>query len=162
MAAGTGPVIPAGGAIPGAPHPLPDEMTYDAASRRLHVGAGFIDNVPPEVWGYEVSGKVVLRQWFSYRRRNREKPLIGDKRPPSPLDRIQPDHWPAEYTTDLFNLLHALGRLVLLETRQANLLERVCAGPLVDRAAVVTARADAANAGPERVGDERQGSLVLG
>jgi hypothetical protein len=161
MAAGTGPVIPAGGAIPGAPHPLPDTMTHDAAARRLHVGDGFVDNVPAAVWAYEVSGKNVLRQWFSYRRRNRAKPLIGDRRPPSPLDRIHPDHWPADYTTDLINLLHVLGRLVALEPRQADLLARVCAGPLVDRATVEAALAGAADAGPERGGDGAQTRLDL-
>ena len=72
-----------------------------AFSSRLLVGTGFIDNVPPEVWAYEVSGKQVLRQWFSYRRRIRERPLIGDKRPPSLLGEIQPDHWLPEYTSEL-------------------------------------------------------------
>lgn len=127
---GQGPVIPADGAIPGAPEPLPDTMDYDAATRRLRIGKGHIDNVPQAVWDYEVSGKNVLRQWFSYRKLDRTRPIIGDRRPPSPLDRIQPDHWLAEYTSDLIDLLHVLGRLVLLEPRQADLLERICAGPL--------------------------------
>lgn len=125
------PTIPEGGGIPGAPEPLPDTMEYDAANRRLHVGKGHIDNVMPEVWRYEVSGKNVLRQWFSYRRLDRTKPLIGDRRPPSPLDAIQPDHWLAEYTTDLMNLLHVLGRLALLEPAQADLLDRVLDKPLI-------------------------------
>ena len=60
------------------------------------------------------------------------RPLIGDKRPPSPLDSIQPDHWLPEYTTDLMNLLHVLGRLVMLELRQKDLLGRICSGPLLD------------------------------
>jgi hypothetical protein len=131
MAAGTGPVIPAGGGIPGAPAPLPDVMRYDPAARRLHIGDGFIDQVPQAVWDYEVSGKNVLRQWFSYRRLNRAKPPMGDKRPPSPLQAIQPDHWPDSYTVDLMNLLHVLGRLVLLEPAQAALLDRICAGELI-------------------------------
>jgi hypothetical protein len=80
---------------------------------------------------YEISGKIVLEQWFSYRRRDRTKPLIGDKRPPSPLEEIQPDGWLAEYTEDLLNLLNVLGRLVLLEPRQAHLLDQIVAGPLV-------------------------------
>jgi hypothetical protein len=131
MAKGEGPVIPLGGGIPGAPEPLPDTMDYDPATRRLAIGKGFIDNVAPEVWAYEVSGKNVLRQWFSYRKRDRSRPIIGDRRPPSPLDAIQPDHWPDEYTGDLLNLLHVLGRLVALEASQADLLERVCAAPLI-------------------------------
>jgi hypothetical protein len=62
---------------------MPDAISYDPASRRLRIGAGYVDNVPPEVWNYEVSGKQVLTQWFSYRRRDRSRPLIGDRHPPS-------------------------------------------------------------------------------
>ena len=124
------PSIPAKGAIPGAPEPLPDTMDYDPATRRLKVGKGFIENVTPEMWAYEVSGKQVLWHWFSYRRRDRTRPIIGDRRPPSPLDKIQPDHWLPEYTSDLLDLLHVLGRLIALEPRQADLLERICAGKL--------------------------------
>src|SRR5882724_2191782 len=82
------------------------------------------------MWGYEVSGKRELWHWFSYRRRNRTKPIIGDKRPRSPLDSIQPEGWLPEYTTDLLGLVHVLGRLIALEPAQANLLDRICAGPL--------------------------------
>ncbi len=125
------PRIPAGGAIPIVPAPLPEEMAYDPATRRLTIGDGFVDNVMPEVFAYEVSGKPVLRQWFSYRRRDRTRPVIGDRRPPSPLDAIQPESWLPEYTTDLMNLLHVLGRLVLLEPRQAALLQKVLDGMLI-------------------------------
>ena len=123
------PRIPADGAIPQSPDAMPDEMSHDAGARRLLVGGGFIENVPSEVWNYEVSGKQVLTQWFSYRRRNREKPPMGDKRPPSELCKIQPESWPSEYTTDLLNLLHVLGRLVELENAQAELLARICSAP---------------------------------
>lgn len=106
-------------------------MSYDPATRRLSIGLGYVENVPKEVWEYEVSGKNVLRQWFSYRKRDRSRPVIGDRRPPSPLENIQPDHWLAEYTSDLLDLLHVLGRLVRLEARQADLLARICDGPLL-------------------------------
>jgi hypothetical protein len=122
------PSIPAAGAIP--PEPLPDTMDYDAAKRRLTIGQGYIENVTPQMWAYEVSGKQVLRHWFSYRRGDRSRPIIGDRRPPSPLDSIQPDHWLPEYTSDLIDLLHVLGRLIALEPAQADLLNRICAGPL--------------------------------
>ena len=131
LAKSEAPFIPADGAIPGAPEPLPEILVYDAAKRRLVIGKGFVDNVTPAMRNYEISGKAVLDQWFSYRRRDRTKPLIGDKRPPSPLEKIQPDGWLAEYTEDLLNLLNVLGRLVALEPRQADLLERIVAGPLV-------------------------------
>lgn len=124
------PFIPTKGAIPGAPEQLPDTMDYDPATRRLKVGKGFVENVIPEMWAFEVSGMNVLRQWFSYRRRDRRRPIIGDRRLPSPLDKIQPDHWLPEYTSDLLDLLHVLGRLIALEPRQADLMERICAGKL--------------------------------
>jgi hypothetical protein len=138
---GEGPIIPMDGGIPGAPEPLPETMDYDAATRRLRIGKGHIDNVPQAVWDYEVSGKNVLRQWFSYRRRDRTRPIIGDRRPPSPLDKIQPEHWLADYTTDLIDLLHVLGSLVKLEPAQADLLERICASPLISAEALEAAGA---------------------
>ncbi len=129
------PTNPKGGSIPTTAAGFPDTMGYDAATRRLTVGTGHIDNVSPQVWAYEVSGKNVLRQWFSYRKRNRERPQIGDKRPPSPLGDIQPDHWLPEYTSELINVLNVLTLLVELEPKQADLLHRICDGPLVVNAA---------------------------
>lgn len=129
---GEGPTIPAAGGIPSAPEILPQEMRYEPELRRLHVGKGHVDNVDPRVWAYEVSGKQVLPQWFSYRRLDRSRPIIGDRRPPSPLDRIQPNGWLASYTSDLIDLLHVLGRLVALEPAQADLLDRICAAPTLD------------------------------
>lgn len=145
MAEGERPFIPEGGGIPGAPEPLPDTMEYDAAKRRLHVGKGFIDNVSPEMWTYEVSGKQVVWHWFSYRRRDRTRPQIGDRRPPSPLDGIQPDHWLHEYTSDLIDLLNVLGRVVALEPRQADLMERILAAELIKAGRLKTTLAADAN-----------------
>lgn len=125
------PNYPKAGAISNKPEDFPDAMNYDAANQRLKIGTGYIDRVPPDVWAYEVSGKQVLRQWFSYRKKNRERPQIGDKRKPSPLCEIQPDHWLPEYTSELINVLNILAMLVELEPRQSDLLERVCAGPLI-------------------------------
>lgn len=58
-------------------------------------------------------------------------PIIGDRRPPSPLGFLQPDHWLAEYPTELINALNVLGWLVELEPQQAALLEKICAGPTI-------------------------------
>jgi hypothetical protein len=96
------------------------------------VGKGFIDNVPAAVWQYEVSGKRVLTQWFSYRKKNRERPIIGDRRPPSKLGDIQLDRWPAEYTTELLNVLNVLALLVEIEPSQAQLLEGICEGATIE------------------------------
>ena len=138
LASDKAPHIPKEGAIPsespGEPDGLsnmPDSIGYDAGKHRLLVGEGCVENVPPAVWNYEVSGKQVLMQWFSYRKKNRERPLIGDRRPPSPLGDIQPNHWLPEYTSELINVLNVLGLLVELEPLQAELLERICAGPLI-------------------------------
>ena len=53
------------------------------------------------------------------------------RRPPSPLGHIQPDHWLAEYTTELINVLNVLGWLVDLEPTQDALLEKICSGPTI-------------------------------
>jgi hypothetical protein len=144
------PFIPKEGAIPQDEAGMPDSMDFDAARRRLIVGRGFIENVSPEVWRYEVSGKQVLVHWFSYRRRNRDRPIIGDRRPPSPLGDIQPEAWQAEYTSELLNVLHVLTLLVELEPKQAALLERICGGPAVTNGELVAARAFELPAKPDR------------
>ena len=125
------PNIPKAGAIPQEPAAMPDSINYDVNKKRLLLGTGYVENVEPGVWSYEVSGKQVLLQWFSYRKANRERPIIGDRRPPSPLGNIQPDHWLAEYTTELINVLNVLGCLVDLEPAQASLLETICSGPTI-------------------------------
>ncbi len=50
--------------------------------------------VLPAVWHYEVSGKHVLRQWFSYRQKDRSRPIMGDRRPPSKLAKYSPTTGP--------------------------------------------------------------------
>ena len=125
------PHIPMGGGIPSDAEGMPDSIDYDAGKQRLIVGHGYIENVEPAVWLYEVSGKQVVPHWFSYRKKHRERPIIGDRRPPSPLGDIQPNHWLPEYTSELLNLLNVLGLLVELEPAQDDLLEKVCSGPLI-------------------------------
>ncbi|MDD4919030.1 MAG: N-6 DNA methylase [candidate division Zixibacteria bacterium] len=125
------PHVPKEGAIPQTAADMPDSINYDVNRNRLLVGKGYVENVDPRVWNYEVSGKQVLVQWFSYRKANRDRPIIGDRRPPSPLCDIQPDCWLAEYTTELINVLNVLGLLVEAEPAQAGLLEKICAGPTI-------------------------------
>ncbi len=126
------PTIPSGGTLPSTLAAMPHELDYDAALRRLKIGTGYVANVSPEVWAYEVSGKNVIRQWWSYRRKDRSKPPMGDKRPPSKLSQIQPTAWLAEYTTELLAVLRVLTRLVALEPRQADLLGRIVDGTTID------------------------------
>ena len=71
----TAPRIPVAGAISQEPSVMPDTINYDEHNHRLLIGSGYIDGVSPQMWNYEVSGKKVLRQWFSYRKKNRERPI---------------------------------------------------------------------------------------
>ena len=161
MPAGERPVIPRDGAIPTDPERFPDRIGHDAAAHRLRIGDGYIDNVPRAVWEYEVSGKQVLVQWFSYRRLDRSRPIIGDRRPPSPLENIQPERWLAEYTTELMNVIHVLGRLVALEPRQADLLNRICDGPLLSGEDLRASGAfDSSSTGRGGGTDERQDNFL--
>ena len=161
MPNGRRPVISKIGAIPTNPDHFPNRIEYDAAARRLKVGNGFIDNVPHAVWAYEVSGKQVLVQWFSYRRLDRSRPIIGTRRQPSGLEKIQPSGWLAEYTTELMNVLHVLGRLVAIEPRQADLLNRICDGPLMSADDLRANGAfDTTGAGHRVRADERQRNLL--
>ncbi len=157
------PQIPANGVIPSTADDMPASITYDLATRRLHIGKGYVDNVPPEVWGYEVSGKQVLTQWFSYRGRDRSRPIIGDRRPPSPLNHIQPVGWLAEYTTELLNVLNVLGLLVKLEPKLADLLNWICAGPTITaddiKAAAVSEKAPPTKKAARRK-NAKQGELL--
>jgi hypothetical protein len=155
------PRIPHDGAIPAESALMPDSIDYDAVLHRLLIGTGFIDNVPPEVWRYNVSGKQVLRQWFSYRKANRERPIIGERRRPSPLGDIQPDHWLPEYTTELINVLNVLGLLIELESKQAQLLEEICTGPTITAEEFRTAGAFDGVAQPKRVRRQPQGPKLF-
>jgi len=163
MPAADRPTIPRDGAIPPAADAMPESIVYNETTRQLHVGTGYIENVPPAVWNYEVSGKRVIEHWFSYRGKDRSRPIIGDRRPPSPLGDIQPDGWLAEYTTELINVLNVLGRLVALEPKQADLLARICAGPTITTDHLKAAIAAAPTAVPRRASrkaNSKQGDLL--
>ena len=66
----------------------------------------------------EAAGKRVTTPWSSYRCRDRARPVIGDKPPPSPRKHIQPARWLAEYTAERPNLL---GMPVKRESTRADL-----------------------------------------
>ena len=125
------PTIPKDGAIPDDPDHMPNTIGHDPDRDRLLVGDGYINNVTAAMWNYEVSGKQTIVHWFSYRKQDRSRPIIGNRRPPSPLNQIQPDRWLAEYTTELLNLLNILGLLIDLEPQQADLLDRICASDII-------------------------------
>ncbi len=130
------PRLPAGQApavtvmIPSGASRMPNLLVYYPATRELAVGEGRISNVTAEMWSYTVSGVNVLQRWFSYRRQDRERPVIGDRRVSALMD-IQSDHWRHEYTEELIDLLNVLGLLVELEPRQQALIDEVLANDLI-------------------------------
>ncbi|MFC7012350.1 type ISP restriction/modification enzyme [Streptomyces viridiviolaceus] len=104
---------------------LPDSISYDATTQTLTVGTGSIRPVTPEVWDYRIGGVQVIRKWFSFRKR---KPDVERQ---TPLNDILPPTWPSRWTLDLLDLINALGLLVALEPRQAQLLDAVSNRPLI-------------------------------
>jgi hypothetical protein len=104
---------------------MPEELQYLPGSGTLLVGTGRISPVPVEVMEYEVSGMNVVRKWFGYRKRDPEGRRVSE------LDRIVADRWTPAFTTELLELLNVLALLIDLHDDQADLLDRIVAGPLI-------------------------------
>lgn len=104
---------------------LPSSKTYDPETCRLSIGDGVWEPVDPRVVEYAVGGKNVLDSWFAYRKAN------PGGRKSSPLDHLHVDRWPAEWTTELTDLLAVLTQVVDLEAAQAELLDEILAGSVV-------------------------------
>ena len=111
---------------------MPETLDYDADRQILKLGDGEWGPVTPEVWAYSVGGKNILKSWFNYR-----QAVPGGKKT-SPLDYVHVDTWPAEWTTELIDLLTVLTRLVDLEADQAKLLDDVLAGDVLTMEALAT------------------------
>lgn len=112
--------------IPSTSDRMPDHIDYDEETEKLIIGEGAIAPVSRAVWEYSVGGMNIIRQWFEYRRRRRGRQIRS-----SDLDDIRPTEWMHRFTDDLLNLIHVLGRCVLLEPTQEELLDEICTGPLV-------------------------------
>ena len=82
------------------------------------------------MWDYEISGTLVIRHWFSYRQKDRSRPVIGGRKV-SPLMKINSDRWRPEYTSQLLDLLNLLGLLIELEADQRALLAAILGHPLI-------------------------------
>lgn len=111
--------------IPDTEDGMPERMRYEEGTRTLHIGAGEIAPVAPEVWNYQISGMPVVKHWLRYRKK---KPAGNRK---TPLDQIVATRWTSTMTTELLELLNVLGRCIELEPRQENLLDRIVDGPLI-------------------------------
>jgi len=109
--------------VPGDAAGYPEKYEHNDSAQILHVGDGEFSPVSPEVYGFEVSGLKVVQSWLGYRMK---KPK-GKKS--SPLDGINPDRWPSEFTTELLELLWVLEATIAQYPAQAKLLSAVVKGP---------------------------------
>ncbi|MGA2031368.1 MAG: type ISP restriction/modification enzyme [Thermoguttaceae bacterium] len=108
--------------VPGDAAGYPERYDYNDATQTLHVGAGKFAPVAPKVYEFEVSGLKVVQSWLGYRMK---KPK-GKKS--SPLDGINPERWPSEFTTELLELLWVLEATTAGYPAQAELLSAVAQG----------------------------------
>ncbi len=88
---------------------MPDSVYHDAESQSLFVGSGQIAPVPVSTWEYSVGGMQVVKKWVSYRLQHPRRRATG-----SPLDEINAATWSQQFTDELLDLLHVVGRLVKL------------------------------------------------
>lgn len=114
-------------AIPDNPDRMPERITYDRASRSLHIGDGVIENVDASVWDYQVSGWHVVKKWFAYRAKT------PGGRSATDLDQIVASRWEPAWTTELLNMLTVLAELTVLEADQAALTDRILSGELIGK-----------------------------
>lgn len=106
----------------------PSGIDYDESTGSLTIGDGRVGGVRPEVWNYSVSGMAVLPKWLGYRTAKGAGRATSSK---SALDKVRPTEWPDEWNDELLDLIRILTLTVERQAELADLLERVCAGPLI-------------------------------
>ena len=94
----------------------PERFGYDAETKVLTFGDGRIEGVPPEVWGFEVSGLKPLQSWLGYRMKKRKGKSSSE------LDNIRPSTW--VFTDELLNVIRMLDATVQATPRARDLLDR--------------------------------------
>ncbi|APV43840.1 hypothetical protein Dform_00485 [Dehalogenimonas formicexedens] len=119
--------IPAGRARAVHPVPViaegyPRDFHWDEVGETLHVGEGSFTPVSKKVWEFEVSGLRPVKSWLGYRM------FEPAGRTSSPLDKIRPCEWPAEFTEELLELLWVLEHTVNMSSDLAEFLEAVIQG----------------------------------
>lgn len=102
----------------------PDSFEYEPVTSTLRVGAGTFAPVPLDVYEFEVSGLKVVQSWLRYRMRD------GAGRNTSSLNEIRPRYWPAQFTTELLQLLWVLEKTIQVYPEQEKLLEKIISGDL--------------------------------
>lgn len=117
-------IVPKGSArcvrgVPEDPEAYPEAFHFSAANQSLRVGEGRFEPVTQEVFEFSVSGFKILQSWLSYRMRK------GAGRKSSELDKIRPEQWTTELTTELLELLWVLEAAVLKQTALSTLLNKI-------------------------------------
>jgi hypothetical protein len=107
------------------------EIGYDEETGQIVVGDGLLGGVRPEVWAFSVSGMQVIPKWLGYRTRKGAGRAVSSN---SELDRIRPAEWADEWNDELLDLVRILTITVDRQDMLADLLERVCDGPLISQA----------------------------
>lgn len=110
----------------------PRDIGYDAETGNLRVGDGVLSGVRPEVWDFAVSGMTVVRKWLGYRTRRGAGRAASSS---SELDRIRPAEWADDWYDELLDLICVLTITLERQDQLADLLARVCDGPLVPASA---------------------------
>jgi hypothetical protein len=70
----------------------------------------------------------ILKKWLGYRTAKGAGRAASSE---NPLDRIRPEAWPDEWNDELLDLLRVLTLSIEKHAQQADLLDRICAGPLI-------------------------------
>lgn len=110
---------------------LPEDMSgivHDAETGTLTIGDGQVGGVRADVWTYAVSGMRVLPKWLGYRTRKGTGRAVSSS---SALDHIRPESWADEWNDELLDLIRVLTVTIDRQDALADLLARVCEGPLV-------------------------------
>lgn len=106
------------------------DISYDADKELLDIGDGQVSGVQAAVWGYSVSGMQVLKKWLGYRTAKGAGRTASSK---NPLDQIRPQAWPDEWNDELLDLIRVLTLTIEKQPKQADLVDRICDGPLIDK-----------------------------
>jgi hypothetical protein len=104
------------------------DFDYDHSSQVLRVADGRLCGVSQRVWGFKVSGMVVVKKWLGYRTLKGTGRAVSSN---SALDAIRPTEWSAEWTRELLEVVSALQHTLNLQPGGIALLDRICEGPLI-------------------------------
>lgn len=112
--------------IPETHEGYPKNFNFNADAKEITVGDGSFGPVAPFIWEFQVSGLKVVQSWLKYRM------LGGAGKTTSPLDKVRPQRWTMQMTTEFLEMLWVLEASVSSYPRLAALLDEILAGPLVD------------------------------